>query len=126
MHSRPETTQARQYLVFIFEKPQPFCPVKGQVVKSLVRQPKLLWHMHREFLSVKIFNPATLRNTDCGVFKQLDVCRSVNLNWSNQDIIHVFRLNADRSESVNRTFIFLASQFAALTKAGTPSFIQGR
>ena len=98
MHSCPETTQTRHDLIFVLEQAELFVAFKHQVLQRLVRDAKLSRHVHGKLLGVEVFYPPPPGDTNLSVLEKLNVGRRVDLQRRDQQLVYVFRLDAQRRQ----------------------------
>src|SRR5258705_13563043 len=82
--------------------------------------------MHGKLLRVEVFNPAAPRNTDLRILEELNVGRSVNLDWRNENIVDVVRLDSNSGQRLYGPFGLFSRELAAFAKPTAPTSVQLR
>src|SRR6185369_10556050 len=126
MNAGPETANAGYHFVFIFKQPQFLVTLEHQVLQRLVRNAKLTRYVHRKLLRVEVFDPTAPGDTNLRIREELNVCRGVDLQRRNENVINILGPDVERSEGVYRSLTLLTHEFSTFTKTATPTLVQLR
>src|SRR5205085_7092456 len=116
MHACPEARQPRRNFILVFQQTYLLMSLEHQILQRVFWYAMPTWHVHREFFSVKIFDPAAFGEADLRVFEELNIGCRIRLQGRDEYVRDFFRLDAERGQCIQWALALLAFQTTALTE----------